>query len=261
MAVTEELPKDFYRFRKTINFNDGRLADFSPFLRYLTAMLNNMAITRNFKNGTVEEDPLRDNIAKLNIADSMITNNSVKNEILNTVAFNYLLEDQNIINNQKFLERYLKVSTDRSKDNEIKKIGEAIKQLHAGSRLPSIALVDAKNKAFNIDNDIEKETVIFFWTSCARAHIEKVYEKVNALKQQHPNVNFIAVNVDNDLEWKKNMGTYKFNDAQQLRAIDFHALKDKWVFTKINRTIILNADGTIKNAFTNLLDAKFADSL
>lgn len=259
--VKSQLPKDFYSYRKTINFNDPKLTNFSPFLRYLTAMLNNMSITRSYKNGDVKEDALRDNIVKLKIVDSMFSNKIAKNEVLNTIAFNYLLEDQNIVNNQKFLEQYLKLSTDNSPDNEIKKIGEAIQKLKEGSKLPEISLVDSTNKAFDIDNDIEKETVIFFWTSCARAHLENVYQKVQALKKQHPNINFIAVNVDTDAEWKKTMGKYSFDDAQQLRAIDFNILRDKWVITKINRTIILNGDGTIKNAFTNLLDEQFGSYL
>jgi len=255
------LPKDYYNFRKSVDRNDDRLVNFSPFIRYLTGMLNNMAITRGYKKGDLQENSVGNNIDKLNIADSLFTNKNVKNEILNTIAFNYLLEDQNIANNQKFLERFLALSTDTNKDNEIRKIGKALKQLNAGSKLPAVALVDTKNKAFDADTGISKETVIFFWTSCAKAHMDKVQEKVSELKKKHPKVNFVAVNVDTDAEWKKTVGRYNFADAQQLRATDFHELKDRWVFTKINRTIILNADGTIKNAFTNLLDAKFTDAL
>ena len=259
--IKSQLPKDYYAHRKTIKFEDNRLTDFSPFLRYLNGMLNNLAITHSFKKGNVQENPLRDNISKLAIADSIFKKPAIKNEILNNIAFSYLLEDQNIVNNKTFLDRYMQLSTDNSSDNEIRKIGESIKNLNEGSKLPQIGLVDISNKPFNISNDINKETVIFFWTSCARAHLENVYHRVEDLKKQHPNVEFIAVNVDNDAEWKKTMASYNFANALQLRATDFDSLRHKWVFTKINRTIILNADGTIKNGFTNLLDAKFTELL
>lgn len=254
-----KLPKDYYNHRKTIKFNDERLTKFSPFIKYTTAMLNTMAISRN---KTIKQpDALANTITKLAIVDSIFTNPTIKNDVLNTLAFNYLLEDQNIINNQKFLEHYARISTDNSSDNEIKKIGKAIKQLNPGAKLPAIALTDAGSKPFNIQTDINKKTVIFFWTACAQSHLEKVYQKAELLKQQFPDLNFIAVNVDNDAEWKKNLKSYSKKDALQLRASDFEALKDKWVFTKIHRTIILNNDGTIKNAFTNLLDADFKDKL
>ena len=259
--ITPSLPKDYYNYRKKVDVNSAKLIGFSPYMRYLNARLNNMAITRHFTVNSVVEDALENNVDKLNIADSLFTNKSVKNEALNTVAFNYLLEDQNITNNQKFLNRYMQLSTDKGSDNEIRKIGQAIKKLKVGSKLPLIDLVDINGKEFNIDNDIKKEAVIFFWTSCARAHIERVTQKVTELKKLHPGIEFIAVNVDNDAEWKKTMSLYKFNDVLQLRSANFDALRKKWVITKINRTIILNADGTIKNAFTNLLDSDFSKSL
>jgi peroxiredoxin len=259
--VLSSLPKDYYNFRKDIKFNDRRLTSFSPFLRYLNSMLSNMAITRNFKRGGVKEDALKNNIAKLNIADSIFKDKAIKDQILNSIAFNYLLEDQNILNNQKFLERYMQLSTDNSKDNEIRKISIATRNLKQGAQLPDVQLVDVNNKPVDLSEDIDKQTVIFFWTSCARAHLENVYRHVEKLKQAHPNVNFIAINVDKDSEWKRVMALQPFTFGTQLRAVDYHELKDKWAFTKINRTIILNPDGSIKNAFTDILDTKFGDNL
>lgn len=252
--LANNLPADFYDFRKKINFNDSKLTNFSPFVRYFTAMLNNMAISRGINKGG-GENSLRDNIAKLNIADSIFTNEKIRNEVLNNIAFSYLLQDQDMVSNQKFLQEYLKLSTDKSDNNQIRKIGEAINFLKPGSKLPEISLVNAENKPFDIKS-VNKETVFYFWTSCAKTHYEMTGEKIAALKKQFPNVDFIGVNVDDANEWKISMAKLKPADIQ-LRASDFEALKEKWVFTKINRTIILNADGTIKNAFTSLLDTDF----
>ncbi|AWH86112.1 hypothetical protein HYN59_13775 [Flavobacterium album] len=258
--VKSKLPGNFYDFRKTINYNDTKLLHYSPYLRYLTAMLNNMAITKDHKSGSLEEELYRDNIEKLNIADSVFSNQAVKNVVLNNIAFSYLLEDQNITNNKKFLDRYLQLSTDDSGDNEIRKIGNAIQLLKEGRKLPDVKLVDGNNKPFDI-NSIKKETVIFFWTGCAKAQAEMVYEKINSLKKTYGNVAFIAVNVDEATEWKKTVTQFSSQNVLQLRAADFKALREKWVITKINRTIILNPDGTIKNAFANLMDEKFEESL
>lgn len=254
------IPKDFYDFRNDIDFNDKRLINFSPFVKYSMAMINNMAVSKTVKHGVVKENAVDYNINKLNIADSVFKAQDIKNQVLNNVAFVYLLEDQNIVNNKKFLERYDALSTDKGRDNEISKISNAIKQLSPGKKLPEIGLVNSENKPFDIHNDIEKETVLFFWTSCARVNLQRTYNKIAELKKQHPNVNFIAVNVDNEKEWKKNLA-YTNADAHQLRAINFDTLREKWAFTKINRTIVLNPDGTIKNAFTDLLDEQFVKSL
>ncbi len=259
--ISATLPKDYYDYRKDIDFNNPKLISFSPFLRYLNAMLSNMAATKASKDGSIEERALRENIIKLSLVDSIFTDEKIKNDVLNNIAFSYLLEDQNICNNTKFLKHYIELSTDDDESNEIMKIAKAIEDLKTGNKLPKVTLVDTNNKVFDITRDIDKKTVIYFWTTCARTHLKMVNKRVVKLKQQYPDVNFIAINLDEDPEWKKLTAKSNFNSSQQLRAISFQSLKDKWVITKLNRTIVLNADGTIKNGFTSLMDSEFTELL
>ncbi|MFL9844449.1 TlpA family protein disulfide reductase [Flavobacterium rhizosphaerae] len=258
--IIAQLPGNYYDFRKEINLDNTEFIGFSPYMRYLSGMLNNRAYSRKGRVSNLENNVFNDNIAKLRIADTLFKNEQVKNDVLNNVAFGYLIEDQNTINNQKFLSEYLERSTDDSKENEIRNIAKGVKSLKEGNKLPQIKLVDVNNKYYDINN-VNKKTVIFFWTSCARARLSAIYDKVKDLKEEYPDVNFIAVNVDYENEWKKTLSLYPYNDALQLRAYDLETLKDKWALTKINRTIILNPDGSIKNAFTNLMDPKFSTYL
>ncbi|QYJ67745.1 TlpA family protein disulfide reductase [Flavobacterium litorale] len=259
--INLSLPNNYYSYRDSIDFNNKKLTAFSPFIRYTNAMLNNMAAAKMPKGKYIEDRPLRENIIKLKLADSIFNDEKIKNDILNNIAFSYLLEDQNIHNNKKFLAHYMELSTDNDSENEIMKIGNAIDDLESGNKLPEVALVDTNNNSFDIDNDIDKETVIYFWTTCSRSHLKMVNRKVTRLKKEFPNVNFIAINLDEDPEWKKIVTKTNFDKALQLRATSFQILKDKWVITKLNRTIILNADGTIKNGFTNLMHQNFKKDL
>jgi len=102
--VYEKIPKNFYAYRKSIDCNNVALSTYSPFVNYLSHMLNNMS-TINYHNHFTEVDlALKTNINKMNIADTLIKNEKIKNTILNTIAFQYLLEDQNIVNNNLFIE-------------------------------------------------------------------------------------------------------------------------------------------------------------
>lgn len=259
--VASALPEDFYSHRNTIEFNNPNLTGFSPFMRYLSAMLNNMAITGQQKGPNTEENALTDNIVKLRIADSIFTDESIKNKILSSIAFNYLLEDQNIANNRDFLEQYMEYSTDDSDTNEIMRIAKAAQQLKTGKELPRIALVNRDNEVFDYKKGIQKETVIFFWTTCARSRMEAMFNRIAQLKDKHPDTDFIAVNVDAHNEWQKMADAVAAHQVKQLRALSLPELRNKWVFTKINRTIIVNPDGTIKNAFTDLMDTEFSQHL
>lgn len=250
------LPKNYYNYRKEIDFNNEKLTNFSPFVRYLTAMLNNVTCKDN------DEKSLENNIKKLKIADSIFTNKKIKNAILNNIAFAYLLEDQNMTNNKNFYDSFLKLSTDKEHQKEIKKISESTQNLLEGKKLPSVNLVNSEGKNVDLNALTKSQTVIFFWTSEANSHLEAVHLKAIELHKKHPNLNFIAINIDksND-KWKEMLAKYNFKNTLELHSTNFEDLKDKWVITKIHRSIILNADKTIKNAFVSLFDAKFEDNL
>ncbi|MBC7607104.1 MAG: hypothetical protein H7199_09135 [Burkholderiales bacterium] len=260
--VYEKLPKDYYAFRKTIDFNNSKLSNYSPFVVYLSYMLNNVAAIHYHNHFTPVDLALKTNINKLDIADTLIKNKTVKNTILNNIAFTYLLEDQNMVNNQKFLETYHKYSTDKSKKNEILKIGNAIQSLKIGNPLPEVSLVDKNNTVLSSNTLAHKKTVIFLWTENLSSHLIAAHKKVLALKTKYPEYQYIAINLDKDqTQWNMVLSKYKFDNIIQLRAKDFEDLKAKWAIMKVHRTIILNQDGSIKNAFTNLFDVNFEKEL
>jgi len=256
--ITDKLPKDFYDYRKSINFNDPKLTNFSPFVRYLTYMLNNIALDKANENETPADQALNSNIKKLNIADTLFKNDKIKNVILDNIAFTYLLEDQNIVNNKKFLDRYHLLSTDKSQHNEILKIGNSIQLLKTGNPLPEVTLVDLDNKKVSVKSLIKKKTVIFFWTESLESHLVAAHKKILEMKSRHPDYNFVAVNVDEDhAKWKKELSKYKFDGVTELQATNFEDLKEKWVINKIHRTMIINSNGTVNNAFVSIFDVSF----
>ena len=260
--INNSLPKDYYNFRKEINFNNTELSSFSPYVMYLSNMLNNES-SINYHNHFSNIDlALKSNVNKLNVADTLIKNEELRNTILNNIAFTYLLEDQNMVNNQKFLKVYYKYSTDKSNRNEILKIGNAIESLKTGNLLPEVKLIDPNNKLISSDSIIKKKSVIFFWTQNFSSHLIAAHKKIADLKNKYPDYQFIAINLDKDqLEWKKTLSKYKLNGIIELRSIDFEDIKAKWAIMKVHRALIINQDGTIKNAFTNIFNADFENNL
>lgn len=253
--VCKLLPKNYYGFRQEIDFNNEKLTHFAPFVGYLTTMLNNVTCKDN------DRYSLENNIKKLKVADSLFTNKSIKNSILYNIAFMYLLEDQNIVHNKAFLDQYYKLSSDKLTKDKIKKIGTSIQSLAKSKKLPSIELIGLDNKKTNTLSTNNKKTIVFFWTSDAKSHMESAHKLVHQLKEKHPELNFIGVNIDkSEAEWKESLSKYKFN-ITELHASNFEEIKQKWVITKIHRTMILNPDGTINNAFVSLFDANFENYL
>ena len=258
----EKLPAKYYNYRKNIDFNNVELSTYSPFVVYLSHLLNNLGSVKYHNHFSDVDLALTTNINKLNIADTLIRNEKVKNSILNNIAFSYLLEDQNMVNNQKFLDIYRKYSTDNSSKNEILKIENAIKLLKIGNQLPSVSLINKDGVSVTSNTIMNKKTVLFFWTKEALTHLAAAHKKVLTFKLQHPEYQYIAVNLDEDQKsWVDLLGNYKFEGIQEYRCANFEEVKNKWAITKINRTLILDSSGKIKDAFTNLFEVKFADKL
>lgn len=258
--IRPNLPKDYYNHRKLVDFNNAILTNYSPYIKYVSVLLNNVALQSN-KND-LNENSLENNIAKLNITDTLIRNPKVKNVVLNNVAMMYLLEDQNMYNNQKFIERYLQLTTDEDNKKEITEIYNSVQNLKVGNRLPKIDLVDASYQPVDINTLINKPTILLFWTSHAESHFAASHRKVTELKAKYPEYDFIAINVnDNDSKWKNALKKYNFEGIKELHAVDFETIRKQWVITKIHRIIILNDDGTIKNGFANLFDVNFEQNL
>ncbi len=259
--VLKKLPKDYYSFRKSIDYSNESLTDFSPFAMYLNYMLNNAGAI-NYHNHFSEVDlALKTNINKLKIADTLIKNEKVKNIVLNNIAFQYLLEDQNMVNNKEFLDTYHKISTDKSKKNEILKIGDAIQLLTVGKKLPEVNLMNLSGKIISSNDVIKSNTVFFFWSEKSNSHFIASHKKVIELKTKFPNYNFVAINLnDSEKDWRANLAQHNFSNTE-LRCCNFEDIKSKWAITKVHRVLIVNSDKTIKNGFSNMFDINFEKEL
>ena len=260
--VIEQLPKDYYDFRQKIDYSNEALTEFSPFVMYINHMLNNVSNIKYHNHYTEVDMALKTNVNKLKIADTLIKNQKVKNIIINTIAFQYLLEDQNMVNNQTFFFFFNTISTDRSTKNEIRKIGNAIKLLNVGKTLPNIQLIDKQGNKVNSEDLITGNTVFFFWTEKLYSHYVAAHNKVIDFQKKFPNYNFIAINLDNsNANFNKIIEQYNFKNFKEYRCSNFEEMKSKWAITKVHRTIIVNKDKTIKNGFTNMFEVNFEDNL
>ena len=260
--IEPELSANFYDFRQNIDFNNKKFTNFSPFVRYLSNMMSNLSVNESWSDRSAIDQAYLASIKKLQIADSIFTNEKIKNTVLDNIAFTYLLEDQNIVNNKKFLEKYHSLSSDKNQHNEIKKIGDAIQLLKESNPLPEANLVDLNNKVVPVKSLIKKKTVMFFWTKNLESHFVAAHKRVLDLQKKYPNYDFISICVDeNHSKWVSTLKNYKFEGIREYRVNQFEDIKDQWVLNKIHRTMVLNADGTINNAFVSLFDVNFESHL
>jgi hypothetical protein len=258
--IKTDLPKSYYNYRKKIDVNQANLLYYSPFINYMTSMLNNIVLTKS--KGNLDDMSLENNIKKLEIIDTLIKNKHVKNLVVNNIANMYLLSDQCSINNGKFFTLYSKMVSNENMKAKVMKTASNIQKLRNNNVLPEISVLDTNNKRVVINDLITKKTIIYFWTKQSDSHSFYSHKKVDELKAKYPDIQFIAININNTQEdWLKEIKTKKYSNSIELRALDFEELQNKWVINKVYRTLIINKNGTINNAFVSLFDANFESYL
>lgn len=252
--IRSELPENYYDFRKRINFNNENFIYFSSFNKYLAILLSSEVEQTELEFDAVTH--IDKNIEKLNIVNTLIQNKVVKNAVLDNIAFIYLLDDQNAINNELFLNRYFELSSDSSQHGAIQETQNNIAILNLKKQLPPVPLVDTNGASISIDSLIYSPTLIFFWSKTRLPHFDAAHRKALHLLNEHPNLHIFSICIDTDQDtWLEYIQGDSHERLTELRATQFTALKDAWIINKIQRAILLNSDGSIHNAFINLFDA------
>ena len=258
--IKTKLPKTYYNYRKKIDINESNLLYYSPFINYMTSMLNNIVLTES--KGNLDDMSLENNIKKLEIVDTLVKNRHVKNLVINNVANMYLLSDQCSVNNGKFFNLYSKMVSDEKMKSKIMKTASNIQKLRNNNVLPKVNLLDMNNQPVDLNKLITKKAIIYFWTKQSDSHSFYSHKKIDELKAKYSNIQFIAININNSYEdWLKEIKDKNYSNSIELRATDFKELQNNWVINKVYRTMIINKNGTINNAFVSLFDANFESYL
>ena len=182
--------------------------------------------------------------------------------MLKKLAFIYFIQDQDIANNEEYINTFETISTNAEDIKELKTISQNIKNLAVNNFLPNIKLQNTENQIVNTSDVLKPNTVIFFWDINFHSHYNAVHKKIKSLKLKFPEYNFVAICIENNQDlWVKKINTFNNNFITNYRNYNTDSLSDKWVVNKIHRTIVIGNNGKIKNAFTSFFESNFEQEL
>lgn len=255
------LSSGFYNHRKNISFNNEQLIDFWPYIQYINTTIDNIANTEN--NGFLSDS--KTTLKRIEIADTITKNQSLKNKIANNIAFRYLMDKEENANDTVFLEKYYQISTDTEKKDKIKGLVKSIQNLSETGTLPNIVLKNLENNEVSSDDLFKRKTILYFWSRRNENHFFAVHGKLQKIIEKHPNVDVIAVNLDDNYEdWKAFLEKHKNVPNPKIRhyrVSDLEELKDKWVVNRETRVSIIDKNSKITKGFTNIFDPTFEKQL
>ncbi|OBX22827.1 MULTISPECIES: TlpA family protein disulfide reductase [Bizionia] len=264
-ANFNELPEDFYDYRKDINYNYCELMDYFPYYSFLKHHFENLALSEHFKTSEDSIFNLKSldyNLIKMNLIDSLMVNDSIKNSLLAQTAVEFMSNSKNTDDYDKVLHSFSAKNTNEKNDHYVTNMVNSLKGLKAGQRLPEVTVLNYNSKELILDKIIKRPTVIYFWSSVYRSHSDS-HRKATELKIKYPEVDFIAINATatNLPNWKKQLSQYNYSKFDEFIFKEPEIAKHKLAISPINKVMIIDKNGKVVNAHTNMFSIMFEEEL
>ena len=261
----ESLPKGFYDYRKEIDYNYCSLMDYFPYYSFLKHHFENIALTEHFKNSNDSIFNVKSfdyNMIRLKLIDSLVVNDSIKNSLLVQTAVEYISNSKDVGNYDTLLESFINKNSNKKHQRYVTNIVQSLKDLESGNKLPPVDIIDAKGNERTLLSSIKNPSVIYFWSSTFRSHIDS-HKKVDELKLKYPEIDFIAINVNNnDVKlWRNIIKQYRYNANDEYLFANPREAKHKLAIYPINKVMIVDKKGRIVNAHTSMFNIRFEEEL
>jgi len=240
-----EISQDFYEYRKDVDFNMEILSNFKPYLDYLILRINNESYT-NIKD--YSRSQLKYNLDRINFVNDNISNPTIKSKILRYMAYEFLLQEDNLTEIDTFLNEFIKVSLDKNVNLQIKQLYSDISSLQIEKKIPKIELIDnINNKVFSSDLVSDKPIIYVFWSYDQNSHQISLFDRIFEFLKNNYNYNFYCININSDKKkWKETLKYIEKNkNMKHFKTTNFEVMSKKMVLNNLNKIIVTSNKGKI----------------
>lgn len=261
----ESLPDNFYDYRQDVNYDHKLVMNYFPYSSFLKYHFENIALSEYFKktNDSVFNIKSLDyNLIRLNIIDSLVADKELKNSLLMDAAVEFITKSKNVDTFDPLLESFMTKNSDSYQQKYVTDLINSLKNLKPGKTLPEIFVTDFNNDQVALKSLIKRPTVIYFWSTAYRTHIDS-HKKALELKIKYPEIDFIAVNVnvDNEKLWRKIIKRYNYKKTQEYVFINPKLARHQLAIYPLNKVMIVDQHSKIVNPHTNMFYIGFEDEL
>ena len=255
--LLHELPEDFYAYRDEVSYNDPALTSLKPYHDFMIYHIGNLAFMSCQKECAIKNDrvmnQLHFNQHQLQLIDSLVTGEELRDNLFRTVAFDYLLKYDSEHNFNVFMEDFLQVSANNRHLEEIQDLSKSIQRLRPNEQVPDLSVVDVDGKTVTLRQIASEGPVVFyFWSGPQQHHLSNITRRVNELRGDYDSYRFIGICLRTDeARWKSMLNTYSLDKGEQFWAPNYEEFAHTLVVYHPYKCI-LTKDGRIVDGFGNL---------
>lgn len=258
----ENFPKNFFGYRNHIDLGSEELGTYYPYFTFLNAYLDNLTYAKNENRLDRNPKSFSHTREKLKIIDSLITNDTLKNQLMRGSMRKYLMAAQDADEERTLLALFKEYNNNTNHQSEIETLAKATIKLTPGHKVPNVVLVDTENVSQELQSIIKKPSVLYFWSLESVQHYKDIHSKAAELMSKYPEYQFIGINTDT--HYKKWLKAVKYSgyDAQyEYQFDDVQTAERNLVINSINKALVVNEDGVIIESNTNLFEPVFEGQL
>ncbi len=251
----------YFDYRKYLSHSETDLAFFDPYINYVLNYLSEKALDSS-ENYFRNRQKTSFNIKRLQLIKSHIKGNVLRNNLSRAVAFEELMKIENNKHHERFLQHFLMVNTSKSYLKEVLDLHNDIENMSAGKKLPELKLQNHRLDIVSTDELIENPTIFYFWSQTQMSHYRNTVLKVKELEKKYPEFQFKGVCIQpfNEIVFEVHR-MMNIDPETQLAFVNFDKDSKKWVLSLLNRAIVVDANGKIKEGFANFSAPDFVELL
>ncbi len=258
----KELPEGFYDFRNKININDPKITQLYAVQRYIDSYLDHQAFLTYGDNQNYDRLSYIHNLEKVGIIDSLVTNNELRERLLNRMARLFIANSNN---DEEVKKLYAQIKEYSKSEETLRLVDELYtnnKAMQAGNTIPDMMLVDQNSAMVTLSSRITKPTVLYFWSYNSKSRMDNTHRKVTNLKDKYPEFNFIGINMNTEQDkWLQHLAKNNYKGFNEYRFENANEDRKKLVINDLSKTIVLDKNGRILNSHANLHNSRFENDL
>lgn len=263
----KDLPENFYDFRKNIDYNAVELNEIPSYFRFLLIYFDNISVTHFYNNNEFHSKfnryDLSYNKAKLNLIDSLVTDETLKNRLLKYKTREFINNNNSQDDINEIMASYLSKTTSEEDVKYMSSLIASLDNLKPGKGLPDLKVIDINDNTLTIADVVNKPTLIYFWSTNYKNHYKRSHYRVKELKNQFPKLRFMSININDNSEkyWKETINQYKFDLNKEYRFENPKEALKTLAVNYLYKVIIVDDKGNIVNPNVNIFNPDFEDNL
>ena len=259
----KSLPASFYDYRARADLNDQDLLGLFSYQRFLINYFNQAAFKEYYMQEAYDPLSFTHNLHKLRLIHTQVKNDSVQSFLLTRTIKDYLANSNDKKGGETLYDMYMQHISSNADKQEIRNLYTANQKIETGKRIPNEKFISFEKDTVSFRSVIKQPTFIFFWSNENKSHAKQAQRLANSYLEKFPEFTFMAINVkDNFDTWQRTVNRYDFDrDKQYLYVGGFSKLVEDLALSSTLKTLIVDKNGFIINAHTNIFSSNFEHEL